>query len=59
MKVSNKKLVPTILAKKYETNFSVTVKQRTTGNVQFQFLNSFFASIDKIFILAGTLGTKL
>ena len=31
----------TILAKIYETNFSVSVKKCTTGKVQFQFLNSF------------------
>ena len=28
---------PTILAKIYKTNFSVSVKQRTIGKVQFQF----------------------
>ena len=31
----------TILAKTYETNFSVSVKQSTVGKVQFKFLNSF------------------
>ena len=31
----------TILAKIFETNFNVSVKKRTTGKVQFQFLNSF------------------
>ena len=33
--------VATILAKAYETNFSVSVKKGTKGKVQFQFLNSF------------------
>ena len=37
----------TILAKIYETNFSVSVKQRTTGKVQFQFLNSFLLVLTK------------
>ena len=49
----------TILGKIYETNFSVSVKWRTMGKVQFQFLNSFFASIDKIFIMGRRLGTRL
>ena len=31
----------TILAKIYGTNFSVSVKQCTSGKVQFQFLDSF------------------
>ena len=49
----------TILAKIYETNFGVSVKKRTTGKVQFQFFNRYFASIEKIFIFAGTLDTRL
>ena len=49
----------TILAKIYETNVTVSVKYCTKVKVQFQFLNSFFASIDKIFILGGKLGTRL
>ena len=36
-----------ILAKIYETNFNVNVKQRTTGKVQFQFLNSFLLVLTK------------
>ena len=37
----------TILAKIYEANFNVSVKQRTTGKVQFQFLNSFLLVLTK------------
>ena len=37
----------TILAKIYETNFSVSVKLRTTGKVQFQFSNSFLLVLTK------------
>ena len=37
----------TILAKIYETNFSVSVKYRTTGKDQFQFLNSFLLVLTK------------
>ena len=36
-----------ILAKIYETNFSISVKQRTMGKVQFQFLNSFLLVLTK------------
>ena len=39
--LNSNKLLTTILAKIYETNFSVSVKQCSTGKVQFQFLNSF------------------
>ena len=42
-----------------ETNSSFHVKRRTTGKVQFLFFSSFFAIIDKIFILGGRLGTRL
>ena len=37
----------TILAKIFETNFNVSVKKRTTGKVQFQFLNSFSLVLTK------------
>ena len=37
----------TILAKIYETNFRVSVKWRTTGKVEFQFLNSFLLVLTK------------
>ena len=37
----------TILAKIDETNFSVSVKQHTTGKVQFQFLNTFTLVLTK------------
>ena len=37
----------TILAKIYETNFSVSVKLRTTGKVQFQFSNSLLLVLTK------------
>ena len=36
-----------ILVKIYETNFSVSVKWRTTGEVQFQLLNSFLLVLTK------------
>ena len=39
--------ISTILAKIYETNFSVSVKKHTTGKVQFQFLNSFLLALTK------------
>ena len=39
--------VTTILAKIYQTNFSVNVKQRTTAKAQFQFLNSFLLAWTK------------
>ena len=42
------KSLPTILAKIYETNFSVSVKLRTTGKVQFQFLNSVLLVLTKL-----------
>ena len=37
----------TILAKIYATNFSVGVKQHTTGKFQFQFLKSFSLALIK------------
>ena len=37
----------TILAKIYVTNFSVSVKYRTTGKVQSQYLNSFLLVLTK------------
>ena len=39
--------IAAILAKIYETNFSVSVKSRITGKVQFQFLNSFLLVLTK------------
>ena len=48
-------LVPTISYKIFETNSSFRLKQRTTGKVLFIFFKSFFARIDKTFILAGGL----
>ena len=48
MGVRSKILFPeTILAKISETNFSVSVKLRVTGKVQFQFLNSFSLVLTK------------
>ena len=35
------------------------VKERTTVKVKFLFFKSFFFSVNKIFILAGGLGTRL
>ena len=37
-----------ILAKIYDTNFSVIVKQRTMGKVQFQFSKSFLLVLTKV-----------
>ena len=49
----------TTIHKIFETNSSFHGKQRTTGKVQFLFFSSFYAIIDKIFILGGKLGTRL
>ena len=46
-KTSNFYRLTTILVKIYETNFSVSVKERTTGKVQFQSLNSFLLVLTK------------
>ena len=49
-------VVTTISYKMFETNSSFHVKQRTKREVFFQ---TFFASIGKIFILAGAMGTRI
>ena len=49
----------TIMDKISETNFSSHVKLRTTGKVHFFVFHKRLASIDKIFILRGRLGTRL
>ena len=57
-RVRSKKLfAETTIHKIFETNSSFPVKQRTTGKVQ-QFFSSFFAIIDKIFILGGRRSTR-
>ena len=46
-----KHFVTTILAKIYETNFSVSARYRTTGKVQFRFFNSFLLVLTKFSFL--------
>ena len=50
---------PTILAKIYQTNFSVSAKQCTTGKSSIYIFEQLFGSIDKMFILGGRLDTRL
>ena len=49
MRITRKILFPeAILAKLYETNFSVSGKQGSAGKVQFQFLNTFLVVLTKL-----------
>ena len=46
-------------AKMYETNFSVSGEMVHYGESSISTFEQFFASIDKIFVLGGRLGTRL
>ena len=48
-----------IIHKIYETNSSFHVKYRTTRKSLTAVFQEFFASIEKIFLLGGRLGTRL
>ena len=59
-RVRGKKLFPeTIIHKIFEANSCCLVKWSTTGEVKFLLIKEFFASINKIFISGGELGTRL
>ena len=52
-------MAPTISYKIFETNYSFHVKWRTTGKGLIAVFQDFFASLNKILIFAGGMGTGL
>ena len=52
-------LLPTITHKIFETNSSFHVQYRTTEKGLISVFQKFSATINKTFILAGTVGTRL